>query len=221
MEQYLTPMGPTKLHVNPIFEISPLEPRFSEWLVFEGLSVDEHGRQHFLDASVAYKRAVLNCIHYLAKFGYTKQQVGFVLVHCCNSMVAFVTFISLVVSFAFVQVLCCCSSLASVHRHGSMLLSLHSFCCQLSQCAGLVHASAVLLQLAALKLQYCPDIAMGLKAVLNVIGLQAMNSLISLQTQTEPDRDAVTVPDCALRSQSSCTCLMLMLHCGNDDYAMC
>lgn len=75
MEQYLTPMGPTKLHVNPIFEISPLEPRFSEWLVFEGLSIDENGRQHFLDASVAYKRAVLNCIHYLSRFGYTKQQV--------------------------------------------------------------------------------------------------------------------------------------------------
>ena len=35
MEQYLTPMGPTKLHVNPIFEIGPVEPRFSEWLVFE------------------------------------------------------------------------------------------------------------------------------------------------------------------------------------------
>lgn len=75
MKQYLTPMGPTPLHVNPIFEISPLEPRFSEWLVFEGLSVDENGRQHFLDATVAYKRAVLNCIHYLSKFGYTKQQV--------------------------------------------------------------------------------------------------------------------------------------------------
>ncbi len=76
MEQYLTPMGPTKLHVNPIFEISPLEPRFSEWLVFEGLSIDEFGRQHYLDASVAYKRAVLNCIHYLSKFGYTKQQAS-------------------------------------------------------------------------------------------------------------------------------------------------
>ena len=34
--------------VNPIFEISPLEPRFSEWLVFEGISVDETGRQHYL-----------------------------------------------------------------------------------------------------------------------------------------------------------------------------
>lgn len=76
MAQYLTPMGPTKLHVMPLFEIGPLEPRFSEWLVFEGISVDESGRQHFLDASVAYKRAVLNCIEYLAKFGYTKAQVS-------------------------------------------------------------------------------------------------------------------------------------------------
>jgi formamidase len=33
MEQYLTPMGPTKLHVHPIFEIGPLEPRFEQWLV--------------------------------------------------------------------------------------------------------------------------------------------------------------------------------------------
>lgn len=75
MEQYLTPMGPTRLHVNPIFEIGPLEPRFSEWLVFEGLSVDENGKQHYLDASIAYKRAVLNCIDYLSKFGYSKEQV--------------------------------------------------------------------------------------------------------------------------------------------------
>lgn len=32
--------------------------------------------QTFLqDSSIAYKRAVLNCIDYLHKFGYTKQQV--------------------------------------------------------------------------------------------------------------------------------------------------
>ncbi|KAK9823995.1 hypothetical protein WJX72_006864 [[Myrmecia] bisecta] len=82
MEQYLTPMGPTKLHVNPIFEIGPLEPRFSEWLVFEGISVDETGKQHYLDASVAYKRAVLNCIDYFSKFGYTKSQI-YLLLSCC------------------------------------------------------------------------------------------------------------------------------------------
>ncbi len=34
----------------PIFEIGPLEPRYSEWIVFEGVSVDEGGKQHYLDA---------------------------------------------------------------------------------------------------------------------------------------------------------------------------
>ncbi|KAM0877663.1 hypothetical protein ACQ4PT_035346 [Festuca glaucescens] len=76
MKEYLTPVGLTALHVNPIFEIGPVEPRFSEWLVFEGISVDESGKQHFLDASVAYKRAVLNAIEYLSRFGYSKEQVG-------------------------------------------------------------------------------------------------------------------------------------------------
>ncbi|XP_008673058.1 acetamidase/Formamidase family protein isoform X1 [Zea mays] len=82
MKEYLTPVGPTPLHVSPIFEIGPVEPRFSEWLVFEGISVDESGKQHFLDASVAYKRAVLNAIEYLSKFGYSKEQV-YLLLSCC------------------------------------------------------------------------------------------------------------------------------------------
>lgn len=38
MEQYLTPMGPTKLHVNPIFETGPLEPRYAEYLVGDTLN---------------------------------------------------------------------------------------------------------------------------------------------------------------------------------------
>ncbi|MCL7044308.1 hypothetical protein MKW94_024161 [Papaver nudicaule] len=82
MKEYLTPMGPTPLHVNPIFEIGPMEPRFSEWLVFEGISVDESGKQHYLDATVAYKRAVLNAIDYLSKFGYSKEQM-YLLLSCC------------------------------------------------------------------------------------------------------------------------------------------
>ncbi|KAF3327511.1 putative formamidase [Carex littledalei] len=82
MKEYLTPMGPTPLHVNPIFEIGPVEPRFSEWLVFEGISVDEAGRQHYLDATVAYKRAVLNAIDYLSRFGYSKEQ-AYILLSCC------------------------------------------------------------------------------------------------------------------------------------------
>jgi formamidase len=112
--QLLPVVGPSPLSVNPIFEIGPLEPRYSEWLVFEGISVDEHGVQHYLgkihevcsaadawmslldafwttiiltaaspgtDATIAYKRAVLNCIKYLAKFGYTEEQV-YLLLSC-------------------------------------------------------------------------------------------------------------------------------------------
>lgn len=75
-------VGPSPLCVNPIFELGPLEPRYSEWLVFEGISVDEQGRQHFLDATLAYKRAVLNAIKYLANFGYTEEQV-YLLLSCC------------------------------------------------------------------------------------------------------------------------------------------
>ena len=67
MEQYLTPMGPTKLHVNPIFEISPLEPRFSEWLVFEGAVRGRDRPPALPGRHVAFKRAVLNCIDYLSQ----------------------------------------------------------------------------------------------------------------------------------------------------------
>ncbi|EOD20755.1 hypothetical protein EMIHUDRAFT_241900 [Emiliania huxleyi CCMP1516] len=36
-------VGPSPLSVNPIFEIGPMEPRYSEYFVFEGVSVDENG----------------------------------------------------------------------------------------------------------------------------------------------------------------------------------
>ena len=75
-------IGPNKLNVNPIFEIGPTEPRFSEWLVFEGISVDEKGVQHYLDATIAYKMAVLNCIKYLSQFGYSEEQI-YLLLSCC------------------------------------------------------------------------------------------------------------------------------------------
>jgi len=78
----LPAVGPSELNVNPIFEIGPLEPRYSEWLVFEGISVDENGKQHYLDATIAYKRAVLNCIKYLSQFGYSEEQV-YLLLSCC------------------------------------------------------------------------------------------------------------------------------------------
>jgi len=44
--------------------------------------VDERGEQHYLDATIAYKRAVLNCIKYLSQFGYTEEQV-YLLLSCC------------------------------------------------------------------------------------------------------------------------------------------
>jgi formamidase len=60
--------------LNPIFEISPLEPGYSNYLVFEGISVDEQGKQHYLDPHVAYRIACLNAIEYMKKFGYTGEQ---------------------------------------------------------------------------------------------------------------------------------------------------
>ncbi|WP_319558532.1 formamidase [Thiomicrorhabdus sp.] len=60
---------------NPIFKPSPLTPRYDDYVVFEGISVDEEGKQHYLDVNVAYKQACLNAIEYMKKFGYTGEQV--------------------------------------------------------------------------------------------------------------------------------------------------
>lgn len=59
---------------SPLFHTSPLEPHYSSYMTFEGISVDEQGKQYYLDAHIAYKQAALNAIEYLKKFGYTGQQ---------------------------------------------------------------------------------------------------------------------------------------------------
>jgi formamidase len=59
---------------NPMFKPSPVAPRYDDYLVFEGISVDEHGGQHYLDMMVAYRQACLNAIEYLGRFGYTRAQ---------------------------------------------------------------------------------------------------------------------------------------------------
>lgn len=59
---------------NPLFKNSPLTPTYSDFLMFEGISVDEQGKQHYLDVHVAYRQACLNAIEYLKKFGYTGEQ---------------------------------------------------------------------------------------------------------------------------------------------------
>ncbi|HLP78305.1 MAG TPA: formamidase [Candidatus Paceibacterota bacterium] len=60
--------------VNPIFQPSPVEPKYTNYIIFEGISVDEKGKQYYMDATVAYKQACLNAINYLKKFGYTGEQ---------------------------------------------------------------------------------------------------------------------------------------------------
>ena len=60
--------------LNPIFEPSPVQPNYTNYLIFEGISVDEAGKQHYLDAHVAYRMACLNAIEYMKKFGYTGEQ---------------------------------------------------------------------------------------------------------------------------------------------------
>lgn len=59
---------------NPIFKPSPLEPNYTSYLIFEGISVDEAGEQFYLDVHVAHRQACLNAIEYLKKFGFTGAQ---------------------------------------------------------------------------------------------------------------------------------------------------
>lgn len=59
---------------NPIFKPSPIVPNYKDHLIFEGISVDESGGQHYLDVGVAYRQACLNAIEYMKKFGYSGAQ---------------------------------------------------------------------------------------------------------------------------------------------------
>ncbi|ATV16942.1 formamidase [Pseudomonas avellanae] len=59
---------------NPVFKPSPIVPTYNKYLIFEGISVDESGQQHYLDVNVAYRQACLNAINYMTKFGYSPAQ---------------------------------------------------------------------------------------------------------------------------------------------------
>ncbi|MCA9508756.1 MAG: acetamidase/formamidase family protein [Myxococcales bacterium] len=65
--------------LNPIFQTGIMGPSYQDYLVFEGISVDEKGRQHYLDPHVAYRMAALNAIEYLKKFGFTGEQAYMIL----------------------------------------------------------------------------------------------------------------------------------------------
>jgi formamidase len=56
---------------SPIYVPGPVEPQFGpgRYIYFEGFSVDEHGKQHYMDASVAYRQTSLRAIEYLRRYG--------------------------------------------------------------------------------------------------------------------------------------------------------
>jgi len=68
---------------SPIFLPGAVEPHYGpgRMLRFEGFSVDEHGKQHHLDATVAYRQACLRTIEYLRRFGYNDYQI-YLLLSC-------------------------------------------------------------------------------------------------------------------------------------------
>ena len=59
---------------HAIFKPGNVEPDFSEYITFEGYSVDEDGKQHYKNANVGMRRACLDAIDYLKNFGYTGEQ---------------------------------------------------------------------------------------------------------------------------------------------------
>jgi len=68
---------------SPIYLPGPVEPHFSpsRYLTFEGFSVDQHGKQHYMDVTVAYRQTILRCIEYLRRFGYDDYQI-YLLLSC-------------------------------------------------------------------------------------------------------------------------------------------
>ncbi|GLY70486.1 formamidase [Amycolatopsis taiwanensis] len=63
----------------PIFMPGRVNPQYTEFITFAGLSVTESGEQHYLDSTLAYRRACLHAIDYLTKFGYTREQAYLIL----------------------------------------------------------------------------------------------------------------------------------------------
>jgi len=68
---------------SPIFLPGAVEPHYgpSRYLTFEGFSVDENGKQHYLDATVAYRQTCLRVIEYLRRYGYNDYQI-YLLLSC-------------------------------------------------------------------------------------------------------------------------------------------
>jgi formamidase len=59
---------------SPVFEPAPLDRGYSEYLTFQGISVDENDTQHYLDVWVAYRMACRHAIRHLQRYGFTGEQ---------------------------------------------------------------------------------------------------------------------------------------------------
>lgn len=68
---------------SPIYVPGPVEPQFGpgRYIYFEGFSVDENGKQHYMDTSVAYRQTSLRAIEYLRRYGYDDYQ-SYLLLGC-------------------------------------------------------------------------------------------------------------------------------------------
>ncbi|MGW1800089.1 formamidase [Streptomyces sp. NPDC001984] len=63
------------ISTNPVFMPGNVEPRYTEYISFIGVSVDHDTDTNFyMDATLAYRRACLNAIEYFKKFGYSGEQ---------------------------------------------------------------------------------------------------------------------------------------------------
>lgn len=79
MKDGMAPLGMK----SPIYIPGPVEPQFGpgRYIYFEGFSVDEHGKQHYMDATVAYRQTSLRVIEYLRRYGYDDYQI-YLLLSC-------------------------------------------------------------------------------------------------------------------------------------------
>jgi formamidase len=59
---------------SPVFEPAPVDRGYSEYLTFQGISVDENDTQHYLDVWVAYRMACRHAIRHLQRYGFTGEQ---------------------------------------------------------------------------------------------------------------------------------------------------
>ncbi|KAK0338153.1 hypothetical protein LTR91_012308 [Friedmanniomyces endolithicus] len=68
---------------SPIYIPGPVEPQFGpgRYIYFEGFSVDEKGKQYYLDTTVAYRQTCLRIFEYLRRFGYDDYQI-YLLLSC-------------------------------------------------------------------------------------------------------------------------------------------